>query len=70
MSDDDAGDDEEGRRLRFCRNCRWWGRKKAWAATAPCRRHPPPRMATNQRGSWPITMSNDWCGDHSEERHG
>jgi len=46
-----------------CSQCRFWRQRGPEGGEGECRRYPPQLSHDDGRGSWPITLANDWCGD-------
>jgi hypothetical protein len=51
-----------------CSNCRFWAPNDEDEAIAECHRHSPKAVRLDVDllsfdGVWPLTYSNDWCGE-------
>ena len=53
-----------------CDICAYWQREQEESATGLCRRHSPSVVGTAESvgvGLWPITNSDDWCGEYERK---
>lgn len=47
-----------------CRTCRYWGQDQRFAHMGTCRIRAPALRTGTDRGEWPVTEQDDWCGEH------
>lgn len=50
-------------RGRRCVTCRWWGGNSV-SILGDCHRYPPGEHVGSSGDAFPVTQSNDWCGEH------
>ncbi len=54
-----------------CETCRFWDQWHVGAVDGMCRRRSPPPgmppMDGDLAASWPITRTNDWCGEYEKK---
>ena len=50
-----------------CATCRWWNGTPVEGAFGDCKRMPPTAFnAPLLKGRrWPVTVFDDWCGEHA-----
>lgn len=45
---------------RACKDCEWWGDN--YGEWGDCRATPPTFRAGTDKGQWPMTGADQWCG--------
>ncbi len=54
--------------MKCCKNCVYWDEFDSQDSNKQgyCRRYAPNlRQGEAEKGSWPVTFENDWCGDYA-----
>lgn len=58
--------------VQLCRNCKFWVRSERFSH-GNCHLNPPvgssPSQLDGQKGVWPRSNQNDWCGQFEEGEH-
>jgi hypothetical protein len=50
-----------------CTNCNYWRESDAGTrAIGECRHHSPSSIDAKGWGTWPMTLPEDWCADHTD----
>jgi hypothetical protein len=52
-----------------CKDCKWWKKVKTKEAKVGlCKVKSPQNINKYQRGIWPYTDINDWCGEFEKRK--